>query len=213
MFNVDIIKEILIFIAGVAATASTFFLSRKKNRLSEIEMVIKSLSEQLANSHKRIDLLDEESRTIRDNYEQELKELRKEIEELKKQLSIEKQITDRLRSDLVFLESAHFEMPFPQWLKSLTGTMIKVNRQYEHVFLRPMNKDAEDYIGKKDVDIWGEEMANQFAKNDDLAKDSRLGYWIGKENINGTEYQIVKYKLYAGSVCIGIAGLALPITN
>jgi PAS domain-containing protein len=118
-----------------------------------------------------------------------------------------------LRSKVILMESAHTDAPLPMWLKDLNGRMLSVNKAYEEAFLLPIGKDASDYIGRYDVDIWGEEVAKGFRENDLEAINSDAPIWK-IENVGELgNHKVVKYVRMAGKVKLGIAGIAIPIVE
>lgn len=131
-----------------------------------------------------------------------------EIESLRRELT-------NLKSKLVMLESAHFDLPLPQWLKDVDGRMLSINAEYEKTFLAPLGKEASDYIGKTDIEIWGEEAHEHFRKTDiKVYKTKKPAYVIEEvpDGIGGvTNYEIFKYPRFSGNVIIGIGGIALKV--
>lgn len=129
-----------------------------------------------------------------------------EIKKLSDELS-------NLKNKLVMLESAHFDLPLPQWLKDTDGTMLSVNAEYENIFLAPMHLKATDYIGKSDDEIWGEETAYHFRETDKKVYRSKKPHHVIEiipDGNGGTvRYEIFKYPRYSGNVIIGIGGIAL----
>jgi hypothetical protein len=118
-----------------------------------------------------------------------------------------------LKNKLVMLESAHFDLPLPQWLKDLDGTMLSVNAEYESVFLAPHDVRATDYIGAKDDAIWGEETAKHFKITDTKVYRTKKPFHAVERIPDGNgghiEYEIFKYPRFSGNIMIGIGGIAL----
>jgi len=76
-------------------------------------------------------------------------------------------ITKRLDSiDLTFEnpELANFlhALPLPIWFKSRDSVMMFINQEYSELY----GVQPEDYIGKRDDDVWGAETAELFRVND-----------------------------------------------
>ena len=120
---------------------------------------------------------------------------------------------------LSMLEGAFQDLPLPQWLKDTDGKMLSLNKAYEDMFLRPMSKTSQDYIGKTDEDVWGPEIAAKFRQNDQEAERNGKGFWIGIEpiwvqnNDISKHWWIFNYVRYVGETPVGGAGLALPIKD
>ena len=129
-----------------------------------------------------------------------------EIKKLREDLS-------NLRNKMVMLESAHFDLPLPQWLKDVDGTMLSVNAEYESVFLAPVHLKATDYIGKTDSEIWGELTAKHFKETDSKVYRTKKPHHIVEHipdgNGGSVKYEIFKYPRFSGNVIIGIGGIAL----
>ena len=156
----------------------------------------------------------------RDNFQLLFDMLKEENEKLKADQEKDRKMIQELNSkvneqalQIILLESAHFDHPFPVWLKSIDGTMLSLNKAYEEVFLTPKGKSMSDYIGRKDADVWGEKAGSHFWKND-LKVITNQKRWIGQEpvEINGhTEmWNILKYPRMSGNDVIGVAGMAFP---
>lgn len=157
--------------------------------------------------------------TIKDDNER----LRQRVNELEDRINAsenrEKDALEResfLKNKLTLLETAHHDLPFPQWLKDMSGVMLSVNSSYEKMFLQPLGKTSKDYIGHTDFDIWPTEVAEAFAENDNRAK-GKEGYWMGIEPIwikssdISPYWRVVKYGRFVGNVCVGVAGIAIPV--
>jgi hypothetical protein len=193
------LNEILIFISGGGLIQIfSYFRDKRKDRTDEFKELLEYTKTMIADRDIKIVRLSTEYETCRDI----IFELREELNDLK--------------SKVIVLESAHFDIPFPMWLKSLDRKMISVNTEYENCFLKPMGKTAKDYINKTDTEIWGADVSAEFSYHDNMALNSKNGYWSGKEKIiiNGEDitenWTMVKYVRYAGKTPIGIGGIAIP---
>lgn len=157
--------------------------------------------------YKWIDLLKEDNDRLRiENSKMLLR-----ITELEKSMVL-------LGSKVDMMQSANHYMPFPMWIKDVSGVMLSLNDAYDEMFLKPQGKGPADYIGCTDYDIWSKEVADEFTQNDRMAFTTPKKYWYGKESIrsgNGHfdagEYTIVKWKRIINGHFVGIAGMALPI--
>lgn len=120
---------------------------------------------------------------------------------------------NQLETQVQLLNNVHQGLPVPTWLKDRGGIMLALNDQYEKIFLQPMGKSREDYIGHTDYDIWPEAYANKFyAIDQTVIKTGRV--WHGEEwvTVNDTaqQWEIIKYPRYSGNVLIGVGGIAIP---
>ncbi len=101
-----------------------------------------------------------------DRLRKDVDDLKKEFEEYRKRsFARENENTSMIRElkvKLNLLESAHLDLPVPQWLKDTSGKMLSVNTAYCEIF----GISAENYVGKSDYDVWPKEIADAFMKND-----------------------------------------------
>lgn len=103
----------------------------------------------------------------------------------------------------------------PCWRKDLEGRLVYISPGYERVFLDGFNKTADDYLGKTDVEFWGEKIGSVYRANDARAFFEHE-LWIGivpcavRPDVM-IDFKIIKWKEYtpAGNY-LGIAGLAIP---
>lgn len=159
-----------------------------------------------------IDFLKEDNERLRvDN-----SELHLDIVRLKERVtSLERTVT-KYEHKIMLLESTHNYSPFPTWLKDMDGIMLSLNDAYEKVFLIPNGLSRSDYVGKNDIEVWGEEIGNRYMDNDQKALRSNNKVWVGTEpikigdDITEAEWQIIKYIRYAAGIKIGFAGKAIP---
>lgn len=194
----DILQTVLSFLGGgVLVGVLTWIINNRKDKREGLQLVI-------------------------DNFTEDNKRLRSEMAELKKDLEKEKgernhielQLRNevmQLRNKLLIMESAHLDLPVPQWLKDVDGTMLAINKAYEDQFLEPLGKEASDYIGKTDKDVWEKATAEVFAANDRIVTRSKKPYQT-QETINLGKHlevwEILKYPRFSGNTLIGIGGIA-----
>lgn len=136
--------------------------------------------------------------------------LREENELLRRTLNDHESKIRALQYQVTMLESAHQDLPVPMWLKDLEGNMLSLNKEYEKVFLEPLGKTIDDYIGRKDVDIWPKEVAEKFRNNDEAVLREQGPIHFTDENIG---YKIIKFPRYASGAIVGIAGIAIMDDN
>ena len=101
--------------------------------------------------------------------------------------NLREEVSD-LRIKILLLESAHLDLPCPAWLKDLNGIMLSINKSYATSFLTIAEKAQEDYIGFKDEDVWGVEIAAEFRRTDLYVLSTGQTYY-GKEplRLNGLD--------------------------
>jgi len=153
-----------------------------------------------------VDFLKSEMKKVKES----LDELKIENENLRKKISI-------LQYQITVAETAHFESPFPMWLKDMNNKMISLNQAYEDNFLKPLGFRMADYIGYEDSKIWGDKVANNFKKYDDLALKNDI--WTESDNEASKLHPLlegwlfVKYKRKIQGIAVGIAGIAIPLNK
>ncbi|MFS4469104.1 PAS domain-containing protein [Maribacter sp. 2210JD10-5] len=180
---------------GALASFLTFKLGNRKQDESEFATLVKEYKE------------------IVENNKADLVELRNEVKEIRKDLTEAKLENQQLRNQLMIFESSNTDVPLPIWLKDTDGKMLFVNPEYERALLNPIGKSSEDYIGKTDVDVWGEETGKQFQAHDKKVMRSKkpmefVERWKG---MNGAEYEgrIIKYPRFLNRTVIGIGGIVV----
>lgn len=150
----------------------------------------------------------EEYRRIND----QLSSLQADYRHIEKRYQELESETDYLREQLNRVRSVHPDLPLPMWLKDLHGIMLSLNDSYEKHFLIPQGYCREDYIGKRDEDIWPKNVAEKFKKNDNLAKKAMIQLedeTIIEDILQGWDFY--KYPKFVDGILVGVAGIALPI--
>lgn len=204
-------EEIIIaIITGVTTVIGSgllsFFISKKKAKRDDFTAVT--------------DLIKEDNERLREEIEEIKKEnklIRAELDEVKDELSEERATTANLRADLLLLETAHHDLPLPQWLKDSSGIMLSLNDAYEAAFLIPQGKTRADYVGHTDVDIWGEEIGARYRRNDEIAQAKRKATVFREPMPVGDfdlteDFIVLKYPRYKGRTLIGIGGIMFPVS-
>ena len=131
--------------------------------------------------------------------------MKKEISDGKKEMNAVKDELHDKDKIVSLLEATSWDLPFPYWLKDMQYKMLYINSQYQKVFCI----NAVDYIGKRDIDVWGEDTAGKFRENDQKVIDSDKEYIIDENELDG--YVVIKWKRRAGNIIIGIAGMCIPV--
>lgn len=122
-----------------------------------------------------------------------------------------------LETQLLLFESSQVDIPLPMWMKDLEGKMIFLNKETEAMFLTPRGLRMDDYIGKKDEDLWEPEIAKSFRQNDKEAlRTGKMVRAIERvaDGSGGYFYvEVVKFPRKIGNNIIGIAGLVLETST
>ena len=129
-------------------------------------------------------------------------------------------LTERLdESSKIRLDSADYmaafvdNLPLPAWIKDVEGTMRFLNDAYEKVY----DIKKEDYIGKKDSDVWPKDVADNFKRLDEVVLRGESVEYSVEKVINRAEFrrydhiQVVKFPLFNGPDVVGIAGLVTGV--
>lgn len=118
------------------------------------------------------------------------------------------------------LQASANHIPFPQWSKDKDGRMVWLNPSYELVFLAPHGKSAENYLGKTDVEKWGEEVGKIYQAGDTqvMLKKKAIKLIEPVLQPDGTtdDWEIIKFPTFADiqrDVLLGTTGIAIPTTQ
>lgn len=120
-----------------------------------------------------------------------------------------------MKSKLLLFESTHFTIPFPMWIKDMSGVMLSLNKAYEDQILKPLGKRAIDYIGQNDIEFWGEEIGKKYQENDHESYINPNSLHVGYEDLllpsgKTTKIKVIKYIQYSGNIAVGKAGIFIP---
>lgn len=197
--EIGLSEVIIAIISALGAGGLSFVVALKKNKRDDFAALIKTYSDDNARLREEISKLSER------------------IDELEIQNLEQSKRADTLQTKLILLETAHQDLPFPQWLKNTDGTMLALNKAYEDMFLVPNGFTANDYIGKTDFDIWPEDVAIIYQRNDHKIKTKSKRYYIGEEPIHikgsdiSEDWKVIKYGRFIHNTCVGVAGIAMPV--
>ena len=108
------------------------------------------------------------------------------------------------------LKAAIDGMPIPFWVKDKSSKMILINTAYTQVF----GVKKEEYVGKYDVEVWGEELGRAYQEHDQVALKSETPVHF-KERVkvkgNLQFWDVCKFSYVDALNNTCIAGYALPI--
>ncbi len=169
-----------------------YFLGKRKEDRSDFESVLKQWKE------------------LYEQEKQETTELKIQIDRLQEQVK-------RSAREMMLWDSVLRLLPFPMWIKDTSGVMLVLNDAYEKAFLRSQGLSRFDYIQRKDIDVWGEEIGEHYWANDRAALESDEGWFIGNETIiipglmpETSDWLVAKVRLEIGGEPIAVLGMCLP---
>lgn len=97
------------------------------------------------------------------------------------------------------------------FIKDAEGRMVQISEGYEEMFGVP----KEEYAGKFDIEIWGDEIGSRFSDHDRIVREngeSWIGYetWFNKKTQRHEKCLLIKTAQYDQSGhCIGTFGIIL----
>jgi len=194
MITNTILDSLLPFIGGgVLATILTFWISNKKQNLSEFDVIINRYKEMHDDLIKRVDHLEDEQENLS-----------------RSKLYLEKEII-HLRTQLQLFESSTTSLPLPIWIKDLDGKMLYMNDYCINMVLKPLGMKFSDQVGKTDLEIWGKELADQYRKTDERI----IRYKKPIESVEpvltraGDVYyvDVIKFPRLFEGIVVGVAGV------
>jgi PAS domain-containing protein len=105
-------------------------------------------------------------------------------------------------------------LPFPCWIKAVDGTMMFISPAYQKLY----DVRIRDYVGKRDVDVWGEEVADQFRENDTKVIDGNtIEYTVElvpnrvNPQADASHAILAKFPIYEGPNIIAVGGIIIAI--
>lgn len=192
--------EIVLTVIGSGAFVQliNYGINKRKQKTNEFETIV--------NQYK----------SLNEEYQERIVDITKDVESLRVRLVKSERRASDLQARMILYESSYMNIPIPMWMKDPEGIMLSVNDCYEKTYLIPRGFTKADYIGSKDEDIWGPEIAKGFLKNDKHVALTgevirTIEVW---ESPDGTkiEGEVVKWPRKVGDLVIGIAGAALKET-
>lgn len=194
--------SVLTLIGTLGAAYFTFQVQNKNATISFEDVGAKNFQQ----------LFDLQSKQITD-LKTENKELELRIEDLTKQVQSLQIAQLRNSQNALLFNNSIDNFPFPYWVKSREGRMVKINTAFEDAYLKPVGKDRLDYIDKTDYDIWTDEEANNFAVTDNqVVRTKKEVVFIETITLNGKKKRLLvtKFPIFLSSEVIGIAGFSVP---
>lgn len=136
-------------------------------------------------------------------------ELEQKLDELEKE-------NHRLRTQYLVLATSHGSSPLPMWIKDTNGIVLQANKAYERLYLKPLGKTLQDYIGHRDSEVWPERVVKVFEENDKKVLETRDVLDVIEPVTNGdgvdVPTRVIKYPRFASGIDepFGISGVAIP---
>ena len=184
---------------GALASFLTYKISNRKQDKDDFVAIAQEYKEMLLNY-----------KTELNEHKKKFKELENTVKTLEKLVHKKEKEIEQVRNQLMIFESSHSDVPIPIWLKDTSGKMLFINSEYERAVLHPINKQAKDYIGKFDTDVWGEKIGKPFQQHDKKVMRTRLRVECNERWIGGNgqiiEGRVIKYPRFLGRTVIGIGG-------
>ena len=193
--NINIITVVFGAIVGFLTWVTSNFVSKRQSKRDDFKAISDAYTLEFERQNKK--LLDLEAR-IQQCADNELEQASK---------------IRNLQLTIKGLSIQGLQLPIPMWMKDELGTMISLNDEYEKLFLVPLGKTREDYIGKNDIDFWGKEIGEIYARNDQVVVQSKKPM-VTLEPINTKDgmnkVYVIKYPyLINGNYVVGLGGIAI----
>lgn len=199
-------------IALLSTSGATTFLNNKlghrKQNATDFETINNKLSVQNDKLEKNIEDLQQEKAQRQTEYEALLRD------GLKKDTEI-----SRLRMHIGAIEASLIDIPIAFWTKDITLRMSVISKEFEKLFLHPIQKKAEDYLGKRDSEVFQTIKAAPFVdlyeKSDKYVQQHRKTIQTIEPFLdsNGkTIYlHVKKYPQFFASMLVGIGGVIMGV--
>lgn len=105
--------------------------------------------------------------------------------------------------------------PYPYWVKTRDGRMVKLNEAFEKAYLIPKGLTRMDYVDKMDAEVWTVEEATSFRRSDlRVINSKKREIFMEHAVIDGETLNILvtKFPIFLNGEVIGVAGFSLPET-
>ena len=135
-----------------------------------------------------------------------------EISELKDNIRDYSIEIERLKKNSMLANSVTDYLPYPTWIKDSSLRMVDLNKSYEDLILKPINKSEIDYIGLTNEEFWGDVVGKQYSKNDLYVL--RTGNLVSIEEttvIKGDTLNVTttKFPLKINNNILGVGGISI----
>ncbi len=198
----SVIVLLLILFVGV------FVLFRKNPSLAA-----ESYKSLVADQRENNRLTNEELKSLRIRIDKDTERIR----QLENKAISDHRLIMELETRLTQYETFGQDMPFAYWMKDNAGIMRQINDKYEQLFMIPRGTRKDQYIGKTDIQYWGDAIGQAYHSNDMKIISGEEDFFMGVEpifigNTNVSEkFLIIKWAEYLGKSRMGVAGFAIPL--
>lgn len=183
-------------------------------------MLLSRLLTYMASSRKvKVD----EFTAVQNKWDSMYKTLEKQNKEFKDTIAVLELNYSELKQSFEVYKHIQNDLPFPQWIKDHSGRVLAINDAYEHHFLSKMGKSKNDYLMKRDQDIWGDEISKMFEEYDQKAfysseviiADTKLDQIsdVKSEILKGWVFYKYVVKLEGRKIPVAIGGIAIPVDD
>lgn len=144
------------------------------------------------------------------------------IEHLDESLSMLEHYTNKLNAKDKVIKSTERilatlvdQCPLPMWVKDLNSSMLFFNEAYSRIY----GKVQAQTLGKKDSEVWPDEIAKEFIENDQKVLVSDKVYTVeviptnnkNRVDTDRDHITVVKWIVRNQGVPIGIAGMVTSV--
>jgi hypothetical protein len=193
--NINIITVVFGAIVGFLTWVTSNFVSKRQSKRDDFKAISDAYTLEFERQNKKLLDLEARIQQCADN----------EIEQASK--------IRNLQLTIKGLSIQGLQLPIPMWMKDELGTMISLNDEYEKLILVPLGKTRDDYIGKNDIDFWGKEIGEIYARNDQVVVQSKKPM-VTLEPINTKDgmnkVYVIKYPyLINENYVVGLGGIVI----
>jgi hypothetical protein len=193
--NISIITVVFGAIVGFLTWVTSSFVSKRQSKRDDFKAISDAYTLEFERQNKKLLDLEARIQQCADN----------EIEQASK--------IRNLQLTIKGLSIQGLQLPIPMWMKDELGTMISLNDEYEKLILVPLGKTRDDYIGKNDIDFWGKEIGEIYARNDQVVVQSKKPM-VTLEPINTKDgmnkVYVIKYPyLINENYVVGLGGIVI----
>lgn len=143
-----------------------------------------------------------------------IQELVKTVEAQGQKIEQQSKEITMLRTQIILLESSHYDHPYPSWWMDMEGHLVLANQAFESLFLIPEGRNLVEVNGNAPGQLFGNQAGLEYLEKHNWVL-SRKRPWEGAINfeINGksSAEHVVLYPRYSGKQIIGVSGMVIPL--
>jgi PAS domain-containing protein len=193
--NINIITVVFGAIVGFLTWVTSNFVSKRQSKRDDFKAISDAYTLEFERQNKKLLDLEARIQQCADNEMEQASKIR------------------NLQLTIKGLSIQGLQLPIPMWMKDELGTMISLNDEYEKLILVPLGKTRDDYIGKNDIDFWGKEIGEIYARNDQVVVQSKKPM-VTLEPINTKDgmnkVYVIKYPyLINENYVVGLGGIVI----